>query len=197
MYHLYHTRAFVLASTPSGEAHKFFTLFTEELGLVTASATSVREERSKLRYGLQDFSLSEVTLVRGRENWRLANAELIENLYAVFREEPETSAMFRRIFRLLRRLLPGEEKNMQLFSTLLQALHFLKESKGSAEGAALVEIVLVLRLLFLLGYLAPRGELETLFHSPFLLDDEALALARRFRTLAVASINHSLRATQL
>lgn len=221
-YHLYHTPALVLASTPFGEANKRFTLFTRELGVLTASATSVRAERSKLRYGLQNFSYSEVTLVRGKEFWRLTNAVLVENMYSLFRATPEVALMFARVFRLLRRLVAGEEKNKRLFDAVREAFLFLKtlpdanlanedanaansgrefvDSRGVrrfASRLAEVEIILVLRVLYLLGYLAPRGEFGSVLSDISLWSDSLLSEARTFRSLALADINQSLRQTQL
>ncbi|HEY4493311.1 MAG TPA: recombination protein O N-terminal domain-containing protein [Candidatus Paceibacterota bacterium] len=72
---IYTTRALVLSERASGEASKVFTLFTRELGLVYAYARSVREVRSKLRYNLPLYSHTLVSLVPGREYWRLVGAE--------------------------------------------------------------------------------------------------------------------------
>ena len=197
MYHLYHTPAFVLGGTSFGEANKHFTLFTRELGMITASATSVRAERSKLRYGLQDFSLSDITLVRGRERWRITNATLVEDVFRAFRHSPEATALFARVFRLLRRLLSGEEKNEPLFTTLVYAFSFLQTPEAASGEHANTEIILVLRILYLLGYLAPRTEFSP-FISDLLLWDAALVKrAGKLRALALADINHSLRQTQL
>lgn len=234
MYHLYHTEALVLGGEPQGEGSKRFALFTRELGFLSTVATSVREERSKLRYGLQDFSLSELSLVRGRELWRVTNATLVENLYTAFRSTPDAVRMFSRVFRLLRRLVVGEEKNERLFDAVREASSFLKAgnspfSKGSGESAsrgilnppppafdfsanqkrgtpplrkekseiADVEIILVLRILSLLGYLAPRGEFGTVLSDISLWNNSLLSEARSFRSLALSEINNSLKATQL
>lgn len=170
-------------------------MLTRELGIVTATAQSVREERSKLRYGLQDFSLSLCTLVRGKELWRLTNATLIEHLYHTFRDEPEVSALFGRIFRLLRRLAPGEEKNEKVFTAVAEALSFVKTQPSRALSE--IEIVLVLRILYLLGYLAPRGEFGGVLSDLSVWNDALLAEATSFRSLALADINDSIIASQL
>lgn len=195
MYHKYHTDAFVLGSSPSGEGSKTVSLFTKEFGFLTAFAQSMREERSKLRYGLQDFSHSEVGLVRGREFWRVTHASLKEN---VFRElsSLEAARVARRVCVLLRRLLAGEEKNEPLFIIVLEGLLFLRTQENSAAISG-IEIALVLRILYLLGYLAPRGEFDPLLSAPALWDESVIARALSFRTLAVSEINHSLRETQL
>ena len=44
-----HTRAIVIARRSAGEGSVRVSLYTEELGLVSALVTSAREERSKLR----------------------------------------------------------------------------------------------------------------------------------------------------
>ena len=196
MYHLYHTPAFVLGSVLRGVGSKLVSLFTRELGFLTAIAQSAREERSKLRYGLQDSSCSDITLVRGKEFWRLTRAECILNVASELRDSPEAARMVGRICALLRRLLAGEEKNEPLFNALAEGFRFVigKPSKQSVEGT---EIVLVLRVLYFLGYLAPRGEFDPFLSHTNLWDESVISKALLFRTLAVSEINNSLRETQL
>lgn len=79
MYHIYHTRGVILGSVPIGESNRFYKIFTEEMGLVHATAQAVREAKSKLRYSLQDFSWASFDLVKGREVWRITSAQGIEN----------------------------------------------------------------------------------------------------------------------
>lgn len=195
-YHLYHTPALVLGSVPVGEANKRFALFTRELGLVSATATSVREERSKLRYGLQDFSCSEVTLVRGKEFWRLTRAELVAPLSHGYRRHAEALRTVGRVCALLRRLLAGEEKNEPLFLAVVEGLRFITE-RADARAIEGAEIVLMLRILYLLGYLAPRNEFDPFLTHAALWDEAVISKALLFRTLAVSEINESLRQTQL
>ena len=195
-YHLYHTDAFVLGSAPSGEGSKTISLFTRELGFLFASAQASREERSKLRYGLQDFSYSNVSLVRGREFWRLTHAELVENVANELSGTPDAVRMLGRIGKLLRRLLAGEERNEPLFVAVREGLQFIatKPDTSALEG---IEIVLVLRILYLLGYLAPRWEFDPFLSHSALWDDSIISNALLFRTLAISEINHSLKESQL
>ena len=104
--------------------------------------------------------------------------------------------MLGRIFALLRRLLAGEEKNEPLFLSIVEGLRFVAESgnKQSIEG---VEIVLVLRILYFLGYLAPRGEFDSFLTHAELWDGAVISKALLFRALAISEINHSLQQTQL
>ena len=195
-YHLYHTEAFILGSSPRGEGSKIISLFTRELGLLNATAQSVREERSKVRYGLQDFCCSDISLVRGKEFWRVTHAAPVQPFASELRESPEELLMFGRIFRLLRRLLAGEERNELLFLAVREGFQFVKEKKdtGAIEG---VEIVLVLRILHILGYLAPRNEFHTFLSHAGLWVDSVISKALLFRTLAISEINDSLKESQL
>src|SRR4051812_15310479 len=81
-YHIYRTEGIVLRGSPDGESNKYLSVYTRELGLVGATARSVRKAESKLRYGLQEYSISTVSLVRGRDVWRITNAVPISNIYA-------------------------------------------------------------------------------------------------------------------
>ncbi len=195
-YPLYHTDALVLGSAPASEGSRTISFFTRELGFLTASAQSVREERSKLRYGLQDFSHSEIALVRGKEFWRITHVSLFENIFQELKGDRKAARMIGRIFSLLKRLLAGEEKNEPLFVAVLEGLHYVAQVKDThlVDG---VEIVLVLRVLYLLGYLAPRGEFDPFLSHSDLWNDSLISNALLFRTIAISEINNSLRETQL
>jgi hypothetical protein len=81
MYHKHTTHAFVLDVSTSGEKNHFVTLFTREFGMIKAKAQSVRVMDSKLRYALQEYSYIEVSLVKGKDIWRITNALPIYNFY--------------------------------------------------------------------------------------------------------------------
>ena len=73
-YSVYSTRGFILGSAPSGEAGKTYFLYTEQFGLVRATAIGVRHLKSKLRYNLEDYGFVTFSLVRGKEFWRITGA---------------------------------------------------------------------------------------------------------------------------
>lgn len=134
-YHIYTTKGLVLSAKPLREADRVYSILTRELGLVRATATGVRKEGSKLRGALEPFSLTSVSLVRGKEYWRLTAAELIRRLPA--------EAALARPLALIERLVPGEEAHPELFDAVINEL----------EAG---ETKLVGQALFHLGYL--RGE---------------------------------------
>ncbi len=193
-YRLYTTKALVLGVETSVEASRSLRLFTRELGFIRAHARGVREGKSKLRYGLQPLSLSEVSLVRGREMWRVAGAMPLHSLHASFRESPETFLLLVRIVRLLRRLLQGEEKNEELFDVVESGIEFLLETSLTKSELGNFECVFVLRILHRLGYIG-NPEFE-----PFLglsLSKDLMVELAPLRSSAILAINKSLRETHL
>lgn len=134
-YAVYTTKGWILGSSPSGEASKSYSIYTEDFGLVMARAQGVRKLDSKLRYNLDDFSFVTLSLVRGREFWRLTGAQ---------REDlPKGGEVARaRVLSLVKRLVQGEERNDALFSSLGILL-----DKGGSEISALSAV------LSALGYL--------------------------------------------
>jgi len=196
MHHIYHTQGIILGSAVVGEANRAFRIFTKELGFVVASAQGVRFLKSKLRYSLHDFSLCYLSLVRGREFWRVTGASKRENLFDVLRESPSMRAVFARVFSLLERLLSGEEKNERLWNYLDEAARFAALKKHSRELVRNFEYILVLRVLSCLGYLGHSPDSASFVESMY-WSDELLLRASSLVPKIVGEINRSLRESQL
>src|SRR3989344_7462999 len=119
MYSIRTTPGLIIGSRPSGEAGKIFSIFTRDLGLVRATASGIRLERSKLRYHTSEYSFGLFSLVRGKEYWRLTSAA--ESGGLVIGRDAGRGAGYEIIFRmamLLERLLHGEEANSELFDCI-------------------------------------------------------------------------------
>lgn len=194
-HHIYHTDALVLAGDDRGEANKYLTLFTSELGLIRATAQGVRLGKSKLRFALQDFSYVRVDLVRGRDVWRVTSA-IFQESFAPVVLSPDSGVVLRNVTRLLIRLLAGEESHPDLFAHVLESFRYLKEKSSEVAASILsAESVIVLRILFHTGYLALREADDMFLTAPLgqaLLEEAAL---RRQEMLRM--INASLQETQL
>lgn len=194
-HHIYTTDAFIIDSNLTGEADRFYTLFTKDLGLVRAKATGVRLQKSKLRYSLQDFSLSKVSLVRGKEIWRLTSARLDENLFTFYRDNKSVLQVIAQISALIRRLVGGEEKNEKLYTIIIEAIQFLKSRTAWGEELKHFEIITVLKILENLGYLRNVSELEPFIAAPW--SETLLKNMEMHKAVALKEINMSLRETQL
>jgi DNA repair protein RecO len=200
-YHIYNTPGFVLGGTPSGESSRFIFIFTRDLGLVGAHAQNTRHTSSKLRYALDSPARSHVSLVRGKNMWRLVSAVPETRFVTFFKNEPEKLALVARIFSLLKKLLPGEDADPQLFVLVDSFLEFLNTTAfgpGSAGDIEMkdAEAVLVLRMLHRLGYI-PDTDLARQFAHSSDWTVAAIAAMKSRRKEAVGVINESLKATDL
>ena len=106
-YQTYITDALVCGSMVHNTSDRSYLLFAREAGMVWALAKSVREERSKQRYALQEFSHIRATLIRGKNTWRVAGVEPHDNFY--FKAANRDARNFiRSVVLLLRRVMHGE-----------------------------------------------------------------------------------------
>ena len=119
--------------------------------MLYADARSVREERSKQRYALQDFSLVRVSLVKGKQVWRIGSIEAIDNFYHQA-ESKQARGSVVSVFRLLRRFLKGEEASDELFDFVVDGLKVLKTGDSNQFVAEVVQ----LRIMAYLGYVDDR-----------------------------------------
>lgn len=149
-YPTYITDAIVCGSVVSRTSDRFFLLFTREAGMVYAYAKSVREERSKQRYALQECSYIRATLVRGKSGWRIAGVEPLRDLYATA-ETRQARALLRNLVLLMRRVMQGEVAQPKVFDDVLFACMHASEYPVSTLG-----LVITLRVLHFLGYVAPN-----------------------------------------
>ncbi|MEK9201705.1 MAG: DNA repair protein RecO [Patescibacteria group bacterium] len=194
MYHLYHTESIVIGSSPSQEGSRYLSLLTEDLGLIQALAQGLREEKSKLRYTLQPYSYSTVSLVQGRI-WRVVSSQEKENIFHNFGPQSKEIILCGRIFSLLKKLVAGEEKNTSLFAVMKNGIEFLKDGLTEEEIKAL-EYLLVLRVLRNLGHLPSSTSLDELSAGTN-ISREFLSRVLSFQKEAVDSINLALMESQL
>lgn len=159
MYSIITTETIVIRSRNSGENGRIFSLFCRELGLLKAHAQGVRKANSKLRSHLTDFSLNKVSLVRGKNFWRLTGATAEKNYFQIFKLAPSKLKTAANIVHLLERLLHGEEKNENLFDLVKDGFDFLAELPMEKESILAFETALVLRILHRLGYLGKHHDI--------------------------------------
>lgn len=147
-YSTYTTEALVCGTFDRNTADRSYLLFTRDAGMLYADARSVREERSRQRYALQDFSLVRVSLVKGKRSWKIGSIQAITNYYTVAVDKTARGSVVS-ICRSLRRFISGEEATPALFDYLKEALGVVS---GVVEHRAWVEQIIQVRLLTELGY---------------------------------------------
>jgi DNA repair protein RecO len=187
-HHIYTTPGFLVHSAPHGESGKFFLVFTRDLGMIGATAQGVRLLQSKLRYNTEDYSLSLFSFVRGKEVWRMTGAHEIEGVENI---APDNMKLWVQILALVKRLVPGEEHNENLFQVLEKLHEFLAQRMEKKE---LVEYLTVLRILNLLGYLVGK-DFAKYYGSE--INQETLGHIEDEKDLILRAINNGLKQSQL
>ena len=129
-------------------ADRTYLLFTREAGMLFAEARSVREERSRQRYALQDFSRIRVSLVKGKQSWKIGSVQAISNDFTAAHSREARGSVVS-FYRLLRRFIRGEEASPALFDFCSQALNILVLP---STDRAFLESCIQVRLLSALGY---------------------------------------------
>lgn len=185
---IYTTKGFIISSESKGESDKTFFVFTEDMGLVRATASGVRKRESKLRYALQEFSFSEVSFVLGKQGWKIVNGT---PLYT-FSQKIEKSETKVKTLRLLKKLCPQDESHPNLFHELVKAFLFMDEHALVSDKS--MDALLALKVLSFLGYWGDEGE-HSFIESPF--NHDVLDQITKVRKDIVKEVNRSLRATQL
>lgn len=194
MHHIYTTKAIIIKSVPIEEANKYYFLLTQDLGFVRASAQSVRLDKSKLKGHLQDFCLISISLVKGKNAWRITSVETVE--HGNFLKDINKLTAIQNIFSLLLRLLHGEEKNESLFYSVESFYNFLFKNELSQDSIKNLETITVLRILYHLGYFKKSFDL-----SDYVMDNElSVNILNTFdskKKMAILDINNALKETHL
>ena len=204
MYQIYQTEGMVLKSVDFGEANKYLFVFTKEFGLIKIAAQGLRNVKSKLRYGLQEFSVAQLSMVQGRSIWRMTNTVCDGNLCFSLSSNKEKLIVVKHVLDLLMQLLSGEEKNEELYITVRKAVSFLEENDFNKEQIKSFENIIVIRILYCLGYLDKKKEIgDKVQYSFFLnLDEWNRGLLNKMREnkikqQVIFDINTSLQFSQL
>jgi len=115
-----------LKSCKVGEADKILTIFTEEVGKVSAIAKGARRPTSKFGGRLEMFNLNNYFLAEGRSLYIVSQVETIENFYALKNDEESLrAAAF--LTKLVDSTTEHGHKNPALFHLLAEWLCLLKE----------------------------------------------------------------------
>lgn len=206
MYTITTTPGFIIHSRSYGEAGKILSIFTRDLGLVSAIAQGIRLEKSKLRYHVRDYTFGTFSLVKGKEFWRLTSAMATSdfNFEASPLSLPSLSpsaphlgsevSVYVRIAILLKRLLHGEEPHPELFECLESVAEMNRSI--SPERLPEIESLTALRILNLLGYIGDSEIIRPFVHSHS-ISEEILEDLSQLRPKVNGIINASLQASHL
>lgn len=193
-YRHYETEGLIISHRNLGEANRLYQILTPDFGLINVLAQGVRREPSKLRYHLENFSFTRLTLVRGREFWRVVG---VSDLGLQIRFSKEALPFFKKVFLVLQRLVHGEEFNPLIYNDFKRAANLIFErSPFLTEDLSNLEVFTLIRLLIQLGYLSLPIEPADIFLTPDFSWVEVEKI-KMVRPALIKRINQALMATQL
>ncbi len=164
--------------------------------MVGAMAQGVRLLQSKLRYSLQDYSYSKISLVRGKHVWRIVGAIKEKNIRETLIGDQDKFKTVVKIFALLGRLVRGEEKNESLFGHIITACEFMEKENLDKNFLRNCEYIFIMRILWCLGYMVESKDFKEFFESNN-WTKELISKMSAVSREAVSQINKALKETQL
>ena len=147
MRHKYTTAAIALAHSPLAEASSLVTLLTGEFGVIRARSQGLRKPGAKMGAGLQTLAESDVTLLKGKEGWRLAGSILGKDWASALPKRARVRAG--RVSELMLRFVRGEVSDPALYDIYTNFIGSLASLSEEEQDAA--ECLAVLRILRALG----------------------------------------------
>jgi recombinational DNA repair protein (RecF pathway) len=129
----YTTECIVVESFDNGENDRVYKVFTRDFGMITAHAKSIRKLESKLRAHILPRTISLVTLVQGKEVWRLVGAETVY----IQKDSIEEVTL------LIKRFIRGEGAHKALYDRLMQFLKVSSQYEIKMSRMLLYYIILV------------------------------------------------------
>lgn len=148
-YHVYNTEGIILKRKISGETDTILYVLTKDLGLIIAKAQATRTIQSKLKGSLQEYSLSNISLVKGKNSWKITNASLIKNFY--FENKKYAQKIISQVSSVLMKMIPGEDPSKEIYRIVLGGFNALEDT--SESNISSLETLLVFRIMKELGYI--------------------------------------------
>ncbi len=188
MHKLHTTLAFVLKSYPHGESNRVYKLFTRELGLLYAHGQGVRELKSRNKYSLQTGDLSEVTLVRGKNVWRITGAKSVH----FFTFSKRSKIVKGKILDFIGKSMQAEDVSHDVFDIIISGYFALTSNDGF--DSELIEIITMLRIIDKIGFLKKTGKNANVsdFINPTHISNDLLSKVKNEKIFLIKIINEAL-----
>jgi DNA repair protein RecO (recombination protein O) len=119
------TDAIVLSRRKITESDVSLVLFTRKAGKIQAIANGARNPRSRLMSVAHPFVYGEFSLNKGKDTWRLNQAQLIDSHY-ILREDLNRLALGSYFLELTEAVTQENQTNNRLFDLLLESLSLIK-----------------------------------------------------------------------
>lgn len=192
-YHIYTTEGIILKRTGFGEANVLLHVFTKEFGLIIASARSARLSVSKLRPALQEYTLVLLSLVKGKNGWKITNVLSVDSFF--FGVPKHTHKVMSQVSFVLLQMIQGESADKDLFQIVKSGFEYLKNI--DKECISLFEPLIIIRILNQLGYVVKDSETSIFLENPVEWDEKIINLVMDKKIMIVGHINKALKESHL
>lgn len=153
------TKGIILSRTDFGEADRILTLLTPDHGKLRLVAKGVRRVKSKLAGGIELFSVSDITFIRGRgEMSTLVSTRLIRHYGEIIKQIDRTMLGYDLIKQLHK--ATEDEPEAEYFELLQQAFDALNDTEIPPE---IIKLWFAMQLLRLAGH-TPNLQTDTAGH---------------------------------
>jgi len=142
-------QAIVLNKVDFKDNDRVLTLFSPQLGKVTASAKGVKKQSSKLRASSEIFAFGTYILTETRGKYIVTSFDLIESFYEL-REDFDRLSVGTLLLKMCEKAVQQNEPNGEMFVLLINCLDRLRD-KNIAVG--LTVAVFMLKFCTLFGYM--------------------------------------------
>lgn len=142
------TTGITLTRTDYGEADRIVTFLTPDHGKVRAMAKGVRRPKSKLAGGIELFSISDLTLIKGRGELNILASSRLKVHFGNIVTDITRTMLGYEMLKIMNKVLE-DEGGAEYSELLKESLEVLNEVKTPIE---LAEVSFLMRLMRLLGH---------------------------------------------
>lgn len=118
------TKAIVLRATPFQDSDKILTLFSLELGKLSASLKGCTKPKAKLKFAGQAFCFAEFSLLKKGENYLVITATEIESFFDITKDYEKLSLSMA-VLEICDKTLNLNEPNPKMFLSVLKTLKLM------------------------------------------------------------------------
>ena len=147
----YRTQGFVFKKKDIFEADRVFSVFTYDFGRLELFGKAIRKITSKLRGGVEIFSLSEIEFIQGKNRKILTDTIAIEKFSNII-QDPVKLEISHRISEVLDNFIKGQEKDESVFILLKETLDKLNNPKLKYSDAQFIYCYFLWNFLSIIGY---------------------------------------------
>ncbi len=147
----YRTQGFIFKKQDRFEADRVFSVFTSEFGRLEVFGKAIRKITSKLRGGIEIFSLSEIEFIQGKNRKTLTDTIAIEKFSNINQDISRLEISYK-ISEVLDNFIKGQEKDEDIFILLNETFNRLNNPKPQISNVQLTYYYFMWNFLSLLGY---------------------------------------------